>query len=342
MTFNFVGPTYDTVPANAEFSMNWFVEYDESGHGKSKASLVGTPGYDVFATLPKSPVRGIWAGDGVLYAVGGDSLYKITSSGTVTLRGTLNSATTPAKICGNGNQLLVCSGDQVFCDNGAGPVSVLTDGYVSVTFLDGYFVALRNPTATNGETRDKIFVSSLLDGTTWDPLDFGSPQGSSDRKVQIVSHNQQLWIFGKETLEVWYNSGGADFPFERVNGSQTEIGAWPWTIAELDGSLFFVGNNPRGSGSVYRTKGFIPERVSSHGVEGRIKYVFPEFNPAPSGVQLLRLRARLLRAPVWAAGHFRVRREYGAMAPAGQVERHAESVRRTRQHLSGALVRING
>jgi hypothetical protein len=275
--FGFIGPTYTAHSANFnnERAMNLYVERDESGTSKSKAMLVGTPGHFVLATLPNSPVRALFAGDNVIYAVGGDTLYEVDLAGGVTSLGTLNSASTPAKIFSNGNQLLVVSGDEVFCDNGVGPVSVLTDGYVSATFLDGYFCALRNPTGTNGEARDKIFISSLFDGTTWDALDFGSRQGSSDRLVQIVAHNQQLWLMGQATQEVWYNSGNPDFPFERIDGSQVEIGAWPWTIAELDQSLFFVGSNARGSNVVYRTQGFIPKRISNHAVESAILTVDP-------------------------------------------------------------------
>jgi hypothetical protein len=49
-----------------------------------------------------------------------------------------------------------------------------------------------------------------------------------------------------------------------------EVGAWPWTIAELDQSLFFVGSNSRGGNVVYRTNGFSVERVSNHAIEAAI------------------------------------------------------------------------
>jgi hypothetical protein len=278
----FIGPSYTTRSTNfdAERSVNLYPELDEGGSAKGRKSLVGTPGYSVLATLPASPVRGIFAGDGVLFAVGGGNLYRISLGGSVSLQGGLNSAATPAKMFSNGHdQLLICSGETIFVDDGTGPVAVLNDGYVSATFLDGYFIALQNPTGTNGETRDKIYISSLFDGLTWDPADFQARQTAGDRAEQIISHNQQLWIFGQEAMEVWYNSGNADFPFERINGSAVDIGAWPWTIAELEQSLFFVGSNARGSNVVYRTQGFQPIRVSNHAVENAILATNPNNLP---------------------------------------------------------------
>lgn len=266
--------------------MNLYPEIDESGHGKSKVVLHGTPGLsNALATLATTPVRGLWQGDNVVYAVGGDTLYKVTIGGVVSTEGTLNSATTPAKIFSNGSQLLIVSGDEIFLDDGVSVTKVLDDGYVSATFLDGYFIALRNPTATNGLTRDQIEISALYDGSTWDPLDFQSRQGSSDRLMAITAHNQQLWLHGQETSEVWYNSGNADFPFERIQGSQIEMGVWPWTVASLDHSLFYVGTNAQGPNVVYRTEGFRPKRISNHAVEHAISTVTPSYVPKAYGYQ---------------------------------------------------------
>lgn len=280
-SFNFCGPTYTarSKDHNAEVCMNLFPEIDGSGHAKSKIALYGTPGMNLLATLPTSPVRGMFAGGVFMYAVSGNSFYDVSVSGTIGFRGTVNAATTPARVVSNGNQLLICSGDEVFLDNGAGITSVLTDGYIGITFLDGYFVALRNPTATNGLTRDQIYISALFDGSTWNALDFQSRQGSSDRLVAISAHNQQLWLHGQETTEVWYNSGNADYPFTRIQGSQIEMGAWPFTVAELDHSLFYVGTNSVGGSMVYRTQGFIPQRVSNHAVEYAISTVGPTSIP---------------------------------------------------------------
>lgn len=255
---------------NAERTVNLYRETNRDG-AKGRAALYGTPGRALFSTLPDTPVRGLWAGDHIAYAVGGSSFYSVSTIGTATLLGTLNAATTPAGIIPNGNQLLIVSGDEIFCDSGLGPVSVLTDGYVDATFLDGYYLALRQPTLTNGISRDEIWVSGLYDGTTWDPVDIQSRNTMPDRVMRSVAYRNQLWLFGQRSFEAWYNSGNADYPFERVQGSQTEMGVYPWTIGVTDEALLMLGSSPRGANRVYMMTGYTAVPVSTPAVEASIR-----------------------------------------------------------------------
>ena len=138
--FGFIGPAYalESLAAEAQECVNLYLEADESGGGRSKARLAGTPGLALHVTLPKSPVRGLWAGDGRLFAVAGTSLYEVFSGGTYTDRSAMSGGTTlandglPVTFAANGTQLLVVSGGNVYCDSGSGPVlqyfsSMLTD-----------------------------------------------------------------------------------------------------------------------------------------------------------------------------------------------------------------------
>src|SRR5690349_18885651 len=95
----FIGPTYTVRSKNhaADRAINLFCEQDQSGHAKSKLSLNHTPGLETFCTLPTSPVRALWAGEERLFAVGGDTLYEISSGGGVTTRGTVGGTTGPAQ-----------------------------------------------------------------------------------------------------------------------------------------------------------------------------------------------------------------------------------------------------
>jgi hypothetical protein len=115
--------------------MNVYPESDESGAGKSIAALMGRPGLAVFCTLPQGPVRGLFAGEGRLFAVGGSHLYEITS-GLPVDRSVMLGATTigndgrPVQAVFNGNQLGLCSAGDWYCDSGLGPVAIgFTPGY---------------------------------------------------------------------------------------------------------------------------------------------------------------------------------------------------------------------
>lgn len=84
----FVGQAYaaDSLLADAQASVNWFVEGIQSGEGQNSAGyLRETPGIALFQTLPTSPVRGLWANATRLFAVAGSKLYELftTAVGTV-------------------------------------------------------------------------------------------------------------------------------------------------------------------------------------------------------------------------------------------------------------------
>jgi hypothetical protein len=134
-------------------------------------------------------------------------------------------------------------------------------GAVTVAYLDGYFVF-------NQPDSQIIWVSQLLDGTSVDPLDFKSSEGSPDGVVGIIADHRQLWVFGTDSVEVWYNAGSADFPLERIQGAFNEIGCVSaYSIAKLDNGLFWLGTDARGQGIVYRANGYTGTRVSTHAIE---------------------------------------------------------------------------
>jgi len=140
-----------------------------------------------------------------------------------------------------------------------------TIGVGTVIYLDGYFVF--NTPGTN-----RMYVSNLLDGTTIDPLAWASADASPDLLLTIATINNELWVFGSNSTEVWYNAGTEPFPFNPIQGSFTEVGiAAIASVATLDNSLFWLGKDNRGQGIVYRTNGYRPERVSTHAIEYAIQ-----------------------------------------------------------------------
>jgi hypothetical protein len=86
-----------------------------------------------------------------------------------------------------------------------------------------------------------------------------------------VDHSE-VWLFGTNSVEVWYNSGNADFPLQRIQGAFNEIGcAATFSVAKLDNGLFWLGADARGKGIVYRANGYTGQRVSTHAVEWQIQ-----------------------------------------------------------------------
>jgi hypothetical protein len=83
----------------------------------------------------------------------------------------------------------------------------------------------------------------------------------------IVDHSE-LWLFGTNSVEVWYNVADTDQPFQRIQGAYNEIGcAATFSVAKLDNGLFWLGADARGQGIVYRSNGYTGQRVSTHAIE---------------------------------------------------------------------------
>ena len=268
-----LGSSYVARSVNAADSrmVNLFPEAIPEG-GKEAGFLQRCPGLSFLATIGAGPVRGLWAFSSdasVAFVVSGTSLYKINTSYTATLIGSV-SGTGPVSMSDNGTQLFIaCNGPSFIYNNTTNAFGQITDpdfpGAVSVSYIDGYFVF-------NEPNSQRIWVTSLLDGTAIDPLEFASAEGAPDGVVGLVVDHREVWVFGTSTIEVWYDSGATDFPLQRIQGAFNEIGCIAaYSIAKLDNGLFWLGADARGQGVVYRANGYTGQRISTHAVEWQIQ-----------------------------------------------------------------------
>ena len=277
-----LGSTYVARSVNAADArmVNLFPEIVPEG-GKEPAFLNRCPGLKFQNRVGVGPIRGLWShqtnGDD-FYVASGNEFYKLTSlTGTPVKLGNI-SGTGPVSIADNGTQLFIACGAKGYIYNeSTGVFAEITDpdfaGATTVCYLDGYFVF-------NQPDSQIIWVSQLLDGTSVEPLDFASAEGSPDGVVGIINDHKELWVFGTDTTEVWYNAGGQDFPLTPIQGAFNEIGCLsPWTIQKLDNSIFWLGTDPRGDGIVYRADGYKGQRISTHAVEWQIQQ-YPDLNEA--------------------------------------------------------------
>jgi hypothetical protein len=85
-------------------------------------------------------------------------------------------------------------------------------------------------------------------------------------------NNREAWLFGTNSIEVWYDAGTPDFPLARIQGASNEIGCVaPFSVAKLDNSVFWLGQDARGRGIVYRNSGYTGIRASNHSIEWQIQ-----------------------------------------------------------------------
>lgn len=266
-----LGSTYVTRSINAANArmVNLFPEIVPEG-GKEPAFLNRAPGLKLKVVAGTGPIRGLWSYGGNMYVVSGNKLYKVTSNYVVTNLGTVSGTSGSVSMADNGTQLFIaCNGPSYIYNSQTNVFQQISDGDFpgagTVCYIDGYFVF-------NEPNSQKIWVTSLLNGTDIDPLDFASAEGSPDGVVGVIADHRELWVFGTNSVEVWSNTGNPDFPFSRIQGAFNELGCVAaYSIAKMDNGLFWLGQDARGQGIVYRANGYAGQRISTHAIEWQIQ-----------------------------------------------------------------------
>lgn len=248
------------LPLSAQRLVNCFVEKQEAD-AKSPIPLFGAPGMTVFATCGTGPVRGLWLMNGLVYAISGQSLFSIDQNGFVTQLGTGIGGTTPVSMADNGTQLCIVNGQGGWIYSVGGGLQQITSAAFyaasTVNFFDGYFVFDRLGT-------NEYFLSALYDGLTYNGLDFASAEAKPDQVLACPQNLQLLFVMCKQHIELWYDAGTNDFPFQRYAGGVINYGVMAAaTVCAQDGSLFFLGADK----IFYRLQANQPIRISNHALE---------------------------------------------------------------------------
>lgn len=241
--------------------------------GKEPAFLSRCPGLKRKSAIGSGPIRGLWKVNDIMYAVSGDTFYKVETYGRTRLKGTAIGTVTgtgPVSMSDNGTQIFIaCNPDGFIYNTSTEVFAEITDpdfaGAVTVGYIDGYFVF-------NEPNSSRFWVTELLDGTSVKPLAFASAEGDPDNLVSLVVDHREVWLFGTNSVEVWYDAGTANFPLQRIQGAFNELGCIaPYSVAKMDNSVFWLGADARGRGIVYRTNGYKGQRISTHAVEWQIQ-----------------------------------------------------------------------
>jgi len=273
MKLPLVGGAYEGRSTNIspEVCLNWFPEKTTDSE-----SLVSTPGCTTLATPTAGEVRGGIEYNGKAYFVVGSTLYEVNSAGTATSRGALNTSTGLVSMAHNGvrtaanQQIIIMDGATGYIyDNTTSTLTEIADSDLvasdSVVFLDGYFVFAQKDT-------DRFWITSLYDGTTIDSDDFATAEGDPDTLMAVATDRRDLFLFGKTTLEVWYNAGDPDNTFQRYQGGSTQTGcAATHTVQRFDNTLCWLTSNKRGDRMVaIMGEGYSPRIVSTPEVNYRL------------------------------------------------------------------------
>lgn len=243
----------EVLPVASQKCLNMYVNIPEVDVPISDAQLYPTPGLVQAATSGENEInRGGHLFNDAPYFVNDGFLYRLESDETITSLGVI-AGTGRVSMADNGTQLCI-----VVPGTGTGYIYTVAGGLVTITdldftangnaeivvFVDGYFLFT---TASK-----KFFISALNDGLTYDALDFGTAEADPDIIRSAHVHKNQVYIFGSQTIEVFQNVGGADFPFQRISGFVIPKGiASPFSVVEFDGTFCFIGQGVNESPKIY-------------------------------------------------------------------------------------------
>lgn len=157
--------------------------------------------------------------------------------------------------------------DPVFDDFKSGS----TGGVRSVCVKDGRFVYT---------TYNEFFLGSNATvnfGKDFDALDFEDAEVKPD-KIQIAANiRNELYIFGTDTIELYQNVGGSDFPFTRIPGATIDKGTVsPYSVVEFDNTFFFIGRGKNELPAVWRGGSGSATKISTDPIDRILQAYFFE------------------------------------------------------------------
>lgn len=254
-----------SVTVNAQETVNLFARRT-GPDAKAPMVLMGCEGTVDFCDLSSSvQIRNMRKVNDYLYAVGGNTLYKIDTDGTETaISGTLSTSEGHVYMEHDGTNLMIVDPGvegYTYDTVAGGNLTAIADADFptpgTLTWQDGYFIVSEDGTKN-------FYISAAYDPTSWDALDYDVVQAKPDKLKRSFSDHLNLWQFGEEYTEVWYQSGASDFPFDRYGNLLLSYGTEaPGSVAAGDNAIFWLTDQRQ----AVRADGFQPVIVSNRALE---------------------------------------------------------------------------
>lgn len=274
MKIDFIGGMYKgrSTTIDSQECVNLYPELSSNNNSKNNVVLIGTPGKKLFLDIEYGIIRGMYTTvDNRCFVVSGNKLYEIFADKNKSYIGKIRTSTGKVSFSENETQLIIIdgiSGWLYYLTNGTEPAGTFSE-ILSITYQKGTSVINIDRYFIQNVSETGYFIcSSLGNGNEWDVLDTASAERSPDKIITIGTVNNELWVMGSKSVEVWYNSGAADFPFSRINNAFINIGITAKeSLGVINNSIIWLGGNSQGQGIVWLANGYIPKRISNHAIE---------------------------------------------------------------------------
>jgi hypothetical protein len=237
---------------------------------KGPLAVLPCPGLVEFAEPTDGPCRGtIYLPDtDAAYSVHSTSVYKTTYDGTTatSVRIGVIPGTDVVQLSRNQAEdvqiSIHCTAGEFYLENDI--VKSVSDAdlptpVISQDQVSGF--------TTYGLEDRRFFISSLNDCSVIDGTDYATAEQSPGPLVRVKADRGDLFLFKTDSVEPWRNTGNADFPFEPMPTTIQKGLLAANAVAAVDNTLMWPGHDD----IVYRLNGSLPQRVSTHGIERKIK-----------------------------------------------------------------------
>lgn len=250
MQLPIVGPAYQlpSIDINYQRCVNMY-PINSGPEGRGGNALIPTAGLSLLYNLGPNPIRGSILVGNYLYVVYGTDIYKmyintlteeVESSTNI---GSLNTGVGYVGMAINPTQIIFVDGtvNGKIYNYSTDTFSSITDNDFpassDVIFMDGYFIVSEVDTG-------RFYTSALNDGTSWDAADVLTAENSTDNIVGLGKTKGDLWIFGTDSVDLYYNAGNASgSPFSPRRGLELQTGCGSVSsIVELDDLLIWLDN----------------------------------------------------------------------------------------------------
>lgn len=252
---NITGATYQSRsrPLSAQLTQNFYAEAVDTQAAKSAYVLHGFPGMVLFGNAAGIS-RGMFEHNGVLYRVVGTTLYSVGPSGAHTSLGTVP-GTARCIFDGISSNVVLATQGKAYQYNGS-TVAEITDSDLETP---NGVTHLNNQIIYDGDG-GRFGVSDVGDATSINGLNYASAESRPDDLVRAYAFDQILYLFGSESLELWWNDGAGSPPFSRIEGAVHSVGlAALHSVSSNDRAVYWLADDSH----VYRAVGQSIEQVSN-------------------------------------------------------------------------------
>jgi hypothetical protein len=268
------GNAEKSLNVTASSRVNLYYDIQPAPGDKSQIAVFNTPGllvqsgfwgYNV-SPASSSLCQGLYATSpaGSVYGVYNNKLYYAGNSESNEPVLAALSGINSYDFASDQESVIIASGDNLYKTDGTTTSEIEWDvgGFqwnipaTSVTFMDGYYIAGLKGSVSLGYPAG-VYISALYDRDTWNVLDYAAPEYRRGPIVKVYACAGLLYVFCSRSTEVWQNVGDPNYPFQRIQGAQSDYGlVTKETIVKINNGFIGLFYDSNLSMSFYSVNGY--------------------------------------------------------------------------------------